>query len=302
MFSPCEQEEHRRTFWSIYILDRLVSCSPHRPPTISDDDCTVHLPCGELDFQNGLAVEQPTLGNLNDFPENRPTQKLGWFALTVFMASALGRIVRCNLQQSPTNIFTPWDSRGELASIWSVLLTFETHSNPLDKAFSENLGRDFVLNGSVDQQIAGHFVFSQMLYHLNQCLLHHPFLVHQRLRSYKSIVPPSFMKEILQRSKLHAEQLTGLLRDLQHRGYCDHPSFFGYGAAIAGFIHRLFEVAEEDSNVSTAPQYYQASLSFLDRKPTIWSHFPRMVRQITFSCRKPGLKSVLSKISEGNVS
>jgi hypothetical protein len=260
-----------------------VSCSPHRPPTISDDDCTVHLPCDEVDFQRGLAVEQPTLGHMNDFPENRPTQKLGWFALTIFMASALGRIVRCNLQQSRTNVLTPWDSRGELANIWSVLLTFETYSNPLDEAFSDILARDFVFDGNTNQQVAGHFVFAQMLYHFNQCLLHHPFLLHQRLRSYNSVVPPSFMREVLQRSKLHAEHLTELLQELRQRGYCDHIAFFGYSAFTAGFIHRLFDVAEEGSNASTSHQYYQASLSFLDRKPATWSHFPRMVRQTPLS-------------------
>ncbi|RQM04609.1 hypothetical protein DH86_00004083, partial [Scytalidium sp. 3C] len=36
------EQKHERimTFWSVYLLDRLVSCAPNRPPTISDNDCT----------------------------------------------------------------------------------------------------------------------------------------------------------------------------------------------------------------------------------------------------------------------
>lgn len=281
--SPCEQEEHRRTFWSVYLLDKLVSCSPYRPPTILDDDCTVRLPCNEADFRSGRLVEQSTLGQLNDTREIPPVEKLGWFALTIFMASALGRIARYNLQQSSTNVFSPWDSRSEFASTWSMLLTFETYSNPLDATFTELLDRESATNSSTDRQVAGHLVFSQLLYHLNQCLLHHPFLLHQRLRSYKANVPPSFIKEVLQRSKVHAEHLTDLLQTIQQRGCCAHPSFFGYGAVTAGLIHRLYEISEDQSTTSTAHQYYLSSLAFLDRKPVAWDHFPRMVRNFLFS-------------------
>ncbi|KAJ9604937.1 hypothetical protein H2200_010326 [Cladophialophora chaetospira] len=35
-----EQEARRRTFWSIYLLDKLISISSHRPTMLTDVDCT----------------------------------------------------------------------------------------------------------------------------------------------------------------------------------------------------------------------------------------------------------------------
>lgn len=29
-----EREEHRRVFWSVYLLDKLVSCGRARPPAV----------------------------------------------------------------------------------------------------------------------------------------------------------------------------------------------------------------------------------------------------------------------------
>ncbi|KAK5461145.1 hypothetical protein LTS15_003208 [Exophiala xenobiotica] len=274
--SAVQQEEHRRTFWSVYLLDKLVSCSPHRPPTILDDDCTVRLPCDESDFVKGLSVEGVTLSQLNDTHEPAPVQKLGQFTLTILMASALGRIVRYNLQQTSSNNFAPWDSRGDLASTWSTLMTFETYSNPADMSFTAILDRDYTTNGVTEGIAAGHFVLSQVLYHLNQCLLHHPFLLHQKLRPYKEKVPPSFIKEVLRRSREHAGLLTELLRVLQHRDCCCHSSFFGYCAMSAGMIHRLHQQNENESWREAASDHFQTSLAFLDRKPVLWGHFPRM--------------------------
>lgn len=56
-----EQEERRRAFWSIFLLDRLVSCGQGRPPAISDEDCLVQLPCDQRTFRNGLLKETVTL-------------------------------------------------------------------------------------------------------------------------------------------------------------------------------------------------------------------------------------------------
>lgn len=38
------QVEHRWTFWSVYLLDRLVSCTPQHKLAIQDTDCTLDLP------------------------------------------------------------------------------------------------------------------------------------------------------------------------------------------------------------------------------------------------------------------
>ncbi|KAJ3541516.1 hypothetical protein NM208_g4572 [Fusarium decemcellulare] len=44
-----ELERRRRVWYSIYVLDRLLSLQLGRPPAIHDDDCSVPLPCSRAD-------------------------------------------------------------------------------------------------------------------------------------------------------------------------------------------------------------------------------------------------------------
>ena len=44
-----ETEKRRRIWYSIYVLDRLVSLQLGRPPAIHDDDCNVPMPSLRLD-------------------------------------------------------------------------------------------------------------------------------------------------------------------------------------------------------------------------------------------------------------
>ncbi|KAK4631360.1 hypothetical protein CLAFUW4_02429 [Fulvia fulva] len=75
-----EQEERRRTYWSVYLLDTLISIGPSRPPSISNPDCPVRLPCQEDLFCNGPASEtEPTLGAVIDDPTAPCHQDLDYF-------------------------------------------------------------------------------------------------------------------------------------------------------------------------------------------------------------------------------
>jgi hypothetical protein len=291
-----EQEERLLTFWSVYILDRLVSCSTYHPPTISDGDCNAPLPSDTpsnsenptTDTTDGSPAVRPTLPDLRVLEDvsGDAAANLDYFAQTVLMASVLGRVQRhIIIHQSSNDPFPPWDSRSEFAAIYSTLLNFEAQSDisSRQQSFADALDR-YVVDGddpsdepSRDFATAGHLVFANVLYHMNQCLLHHPFLLRKRLDSCKTKISPSFYREGLRRSLEHAYQLTMTLRTVQRANFT-FTSFYAYAMCVAGTIHKLFMHHDDEWTSRTAGQLFGYVAEFLDAGQGNWGHYSRTVR------------------------
>ncbi|KAH7121412.1 fungal-specific transcription factor domain-containing protein [Dactylonectria macrodidyma] len=282
-----QQEEHRRTFWSVYLLDRIVSCSPERTPTIQDADCTLGLPVDPVGSTgNSTADDDTTLarlvGQLDDM------SRVGYSGFLCLIASSLGKIQRYSLRRSVTaGSLLPWNSQSDFASIYSALLTFESYSPVSLTNFDFVLELESVEMGQKysSQSELGILASSHALYYLCQCLLHHPFLIRHRLQSVKVPIPPSFLEDILRRSRKNATSLTLMLHSLLKRRLC-LASSIGYCAVVAGVIHRIFEFDEDPSVQEAARASYKLSLEFLQRAPVRWRHYPRMVSAVALHFRR----------------
>jgi hypothetical protein len=158
-----EREERRCTFWSVYLLDKLVSCSRNHPPTILDSDCDLHLPLEDISQLSQPLVAQvvPTLATLCDIPTSTLLAETDHFALVIFMASVLGRIVRLVFQQRSTETHFPWDSRSEFSRIYGILLSFETYSSGTGsfESFETALCSEFGTQSKIDFSRGCHFIY-----------------------------------------------------------------------------------------------------------------------------------------------
>ncbi|KIX04368.1 uncharacterized protein Z518_05236 [Rhinocladiella mackenziei CBS 650.93] len=272
-----EQEEHRRTFWSVYLLDRLMSLGPDRPPSFPDADCTVRLPCSEDMFINGLTTSiMPTLESVIENPTASNHQDLDHFAMLVLMASTLGRFARFSLKHAANNTHVPWDPRSKFYNVHSSLLHFESLSPCMLASVADILRTNFTFNGQVDKQRAGHFIFSHALFHLNHCLLNHPFILLRLFDPCQAQIPLSFVQEALDRCHKHATELLDLLRDAHQCGPVVHLSFYGYCALVSGVIQRLYASHTSHDIARASSEKVQASMSFLEGKPARWAIFRRM--------------------------
>ncbi|KAL2427903.1 hypothetical protein ABEF91_005822 [Exophiala dermatitidis] len=275
-YTPEQQDERRLTFWSMYLLDRLVSCGTGRPPTISDIDCSIPLASDMTPANETESSTMPDLRTLFEISGYGTNPNMDPFPQTILMASVLGRIERHSLQhQSLKDKFPPWDSRSDFAAIYSMLLNFEAHSEITRVSFSSTIARFVGPDGVHDHSAAGHLAFSTIMYHMNQCLLHHPFLLRKRLDSCKGRYSPSFLREALRRSLEHAYQLTVTLRVIQKQGF-NLTSFYAYASLVAGTIHRLFMHHDDEWTRRTAQQFFDYSLDFLDSGKNVWEHYLRI--------------------------
>ncbi|KAK5293364.1 hypothetical protein LTR99_009810 [Exophiala xenobiotica] len=272
-----EQEERRRTFWSLYLLDVLMSVGPNRPPSFPDEDCTLSLPCHEDSFRDGLTDGViPTLTTIIDHDNFSNLQNLDWFPWTILMASALGRLIRYSLKHALVGGHVLWDPRSKYYGVHKILLQFESHSPCTFGSTGSVLRQNLSLDGSLRQSRIGHLIFSQALFHVNHCLLNHPFILYRFFHTYTGPVPLSFAQEALQRCHNHATGLLNLLQEVASFGPLAHPSFYGYCGMAAGVISRLFEHHEDADTCKTSKGNSQAAQRLVEAKPVRWAHVGHM--------------------------
>ena len=237
--SVSEQEERRRVFWSIYLLDRLVSCGRARPPAILDASCQLQLPCDEATWRLGSLEGTLTL---EDFAHRVPSLPDQWspFANVITVAHTLSKGAQYMLQQF--NIRSrdpPWDANSDFAWILSDLLYLESVLE-VWKSPRDIVAQYTSADGRIDQQCAGPIIFARALFHLCYCLLHHPFLLRKRLELCQRAAPSSFLSRAFDTAWEHSKSMFDLLNEVHRAGAIAHIPFYGYCTMVAGSIAALY--------------------------------------------------------------
>ncbi|KAK0376484.1 hypothetical protein CLIM01_06173 [Colletotrichum limetticola] len=280
-----EQEERRRSFWSIYLLDKLVSLGKHRHFAILDEDCHVRLPCDELTFRSGGWGQNVTLRQLRDWSTDVGVES--GFPVAILASSVLARCTRRLLHDRNTDETPPWDSKSEFASITSLLLLVESRLQ-VDQHPIRNVVDTYRLDdGVIDHPAMGHVIFARTVFHVCYCLLYHPFLVREQVRRVKCQVPSSFMRLASQKSYEHARDLVNLLHDAEAVGCHLGASFYAYSACLAGSILSLHMHTEKDTESQRYLELLSAtqdSISILEGMAKFWDHASKIHhRLLTFN-------------------
>lgn len=274
-----EQEERRRIFWSLYLLDRLVSCGRNQPLAIADDSCHLRLPSDELTWRTSQTYnKQPYL---NDALHRKGTElNLSSGALVMIAAKCLTRCTHYMLQDYYQSEVPdePWHPQSDFASISSDLLYLESLLS-FNRQLNQVLKNDCsTTNGLIDPQLAGPVVFARLLFCLCQCILNHPLLLQTKFNSNeKTAPPPSFTSRALEVGRQFAACLTNSVREARRAGFASHASFCGYCIAIAGTIHGFFSLSECQSKREEAQRDLVFSLDYLCGVSHFWKNSRPMV-------------------------
>lgn len=278
-----EQEEWRRTFWSVYILDKLISCGRSRPIIIYDQDCQLQLPCSQDMFQSD-EVEMPfTLHDLLDWNTDI-TRGPGSFAMVVLMASILGCCTR--YLYGKRDDIPPWDTTSEYSAISTKLLLFESYAEMsaatrLDMMLKSTLQDGQA--GAIDRQTLGRHIFARVLYNLCHCLLNHPFHLHLCCKPFGSRIPHSFVTRALQTGVDHATFLVDLLQATSEAGIRIESPFYSFCVAIAGGIHSIVSHAAASGHrlgLLDMEDHVHRDLRILDRLSKFWTHAANIVSSL----------------------
>ncbi|KAL6230265.1 hypothetical protein BDW75DRAFT_223174 [Aspergillus navahoensis] len=295
-----EQEERRRTFWSIYLLDKLISCGRGRPLMMHDQDCHVLLPCREDMLQQTPTKWQLSLHELLDW-NSQLNDEPSPFAMTILMASILGRCTRylCSGKDETA----PWDIKSEYSCINALLLLLESHVKTDVTARLREIAQgsqqdDYILR--MQQQTLNQHIFAQVLFHLCHCLLNHPFFLYNCFRPFRSKVPRSFATRAVQTAVDHATLLARLLQSASEVGVRTESSFYTYSIAVAGGILSLASNAEHSTvscQRSDTLDHFKRTVSMLDRLARIWPNAANMATRLRdFHARSQYFSSLLNPV------
>ncbi|KAJ0423054.1 hypothetical protein BJY00DRAFT_299973 [Aspergillus carlsbadensis] len=297
---PVQQEERRRTFWSIYLLDKLISCGRNRPLMMHDRDCHVLLPCREDALQDTPIKWQLSLHELLDW-NAQLTDEPSPFAMTILMASIVGRCTRylCSGKDETA----PWDMKSEYSCINALLLLLESHVKTDVAARLKEMaggvqGDEHILR--MQQETLNQHIFAQVLFHLCHCLLNHPFFLHNCFRPYRSKVPRSFATRAIQTAVDHATLLVQLLQSASEVGVRTESSFYTYSIAVAGGILSLASNAEHspvNCQRSDMLDNFKRTVGMLDRLARIWPNAANMATRLRdFHAKSQYFSSLLNPV------
>ncbi|KIW78374.1 hypothetical protein Z517_08209 [Fonsecaea pedrosoi CBS 271.37] len=269
-----EAEERRRTFWSLYLLDRLVSCGRGRPPAILNASCQLQLPVDEATWRDRQWKETSKLEQLSNGAHLNPAQHSP-FAHVILIAYILGRAAQYMLQEFGVNRHPPWDSSSEFAAIGSDLSYLETQME-MHKPLEAMLGPYRNSAGVVDQANAGPIVFARALFHLCNCLLNHPFLLRRKIASCNRVASGRFLSRAFESGLDSAKGLIGLLQDARKAGCISHTSFYGYCAIISGTIFIMNAHAATGDVQVRCFELLQETTSFIEDISRYWQNVATM--------------------------
>ncbi|KAK0387727.1 hypothetical protein NLU13_3972 [Sarocladium strictum] len=273
---PEIQEEYRRTFWSIYLLDKLMSCGRERHPGLQDRDCQLRVPCSEKAFRDCVENRGPTLDQLTgDTPAVTTLPEHSHFSIIILMASTLNRVVQYVLRwDSRLQADVPWATASQYSALESTLWRLELNYGMLD-SLSAVWQQTLTSDGTVDPRVAGPLVYGRALFHLAGCLLHHPFLLQHRLAESASRTPPGFLSKAWTSSRSHATALT-TLQETENLGSVTVSCFRGYCSMVAGSVHLLF-ASDSNKEVSEASvRRYEECRGLLMKLCRYWESSRRM--------------------------
>lgn len=123
----------------------------------------------------------------------------------------------------------------------------------------------------------GPWLFLQLVYHTNLCLLNHPLLLSLRLRNFQSVIPEIFLQHTSDLISSHASWIIHIIEMLDTKSFRVTDPFLGYCVAIVATIY-LQESFVDDMEIRREKERsFGICLSFVRGLGEQWPHVSRIV-------------------------
>ncbi|CAG8949149.1 hypothetical protein HYFRA_00004771, partial [Hymenoscyphus fraxineus] len=178
-----EKEVRRRTWWSLFIMDRMLSAGKRRIPMIPINEMRIQLPCSEDQF---LFIKKVHTGHLQpDWDRPNLTVNddgiLGWY---IRLVEIFGRFTRWSYAGGRrTETLPPWDPSSSFYRLRNDLEDF-ARALPSNLAFTKAN-----LSAHIEKRNSTPYTLMHTLYCLCLIMLHREFIPFIPLRSNKPSGP-----------------------------------------------------------------------------------------------------------------
>ena len=271
-----EQEVRRRTLWTCFIMDRLVSYVCSRPQTLRTVKIAVQLPCPERPF----LFEEKFSGSISFLetgPDPDTSEVLPYFLKAVEHWGAMTDMSASRVKGPPTH--APTDSAGEFYKAEAAILSWRRNL-PSRMTWSLKNYRAHQLLGQGSMFVSMHFVLNHSL-----CVAHQEYLPEFEGDPAFDDAPspePLSNRNVVKTCLSHAEEITRMASSLYSGDDTDREMlrapFVGVALESAACCHLWrIHLDSQGQNINHAvePQQEQASakqkLSLLSEILKSWS-------------------------------
>ena len=246
--SEREQEIRRRTLWTCFIMDRLVSFVCSRPQTLRTSKLCVQLPCAEGPFIFGETSPAPA-SFLETGPNPSTSEVLPYFIKAVEYWGSMTDIFATGVRGPSAR--GPTDPKGDFYNAEAVLMSFK-QSLPPRMVWSLKNYRAHRLLGQGSIFVSLHFVLNHAM-----CIAHQEYLPEFEGDSAfdEELSPePSSTSSLVRRCLAHTEEITRMASSLHSGDEEDREMlrapFVGVALESAACCH-LYKIYLEDQATDT---------------------------------------------------
>ncbi|TAQ85711.1 hypothetical protein B7494_g5982 [Chlorociboria aeruginascens] len=197
--SRTDREVRRRTMWSCFIMDRMLSAGKFRPTMIQIEKLRLRLPCSENQFlfseevQTGFLDPQWLRAQLPEASQSSSVHGEGVLSKYIRLVEIWGRFSEWSYAGGRrTEKLPPWDPSTEFYKLGQELQTFQDDLPPTLAFSAANLAAHIALHNATT------YVSLHALYSLCIIMLHREYIPFIPLRCTKPSGPldePIFPKE-----------------------------------------------------------------------------------------------------------
>lgn len=236
-----EKEVRRRTLWSCFIMDRMLSAGKYRPTMISVGQLKVQLPCSDDQF---LFVRDVATGFL-DKPADKNINDDGVLSWYIRLVEIFGRFSEWSYAGGRrTETLPPWDSSTRFYKLRRELETFQK-ALPSNMTFTEAN-----LSAHIEKRNATTYASMHTLYSLCLIMLHREYIPFIPLRCERPSgpldapvfpkdqyqVPDGFWEESAEAIFKAAKDLVDIVRTCQDNNALPESPQIGFAVWQAAFV------------------------------------------------------------------
>jgi hypothetical protein len=263
------REERRRCFWGLFLLRTLQGAD-----------------CGTLDLTGeDILPWYPESARTPDHIDGDVAQVAGAsgnpdkgiVACSLQLSEIWFKITRYARRRGKSSTLPQWSPQSEYATIMAQQMESETRMPSVHRFKPAQFSKKSTEDLHAHRDYWGPWIYLQILYHTNLCLLNHPLLLSLRLRNFKSpIIPEMFLQSTADLITSHTSWITHLIGMLEAKSFKVTDPFLGHCVAITATIY-LQESFVEDPLIRTEKMDHFAKCLKFVRGFKEWPHVSRLV-------------------------
>ncbi|KAL4889673.1 type I 3-dehydroquinase-domain-containing protein [Aspergillus ambiguus] len=218
-----ERETRRRLFWTVYVMDRFLTCGSKRPCLLADHSIVLRLPTTGSETGEFFNPVGPNI----QYGDVR-RKGSGGAALLVDITRILGvthRYLAAGGVKGDSHF--PWHSLSNLSKIRQELDIWAAGTQDLFASIE-------ALFGHHESTL---LLLSKLIYHLVHCLLYRPFLPIDLVELRGSGQHQSWQIEATTLCFSHANAIAELVELARHAPRVEWPDLVAYCVCTAGTVH-----------------------------------------------------------------